>query len=194
MAQGVRAARPQNLRMRQTILDLPGTPASTEIRIDAPYIRSLVWDGDSLVDWLASAGWMWHPVDDVALYGIEAALADGSTLDTVSRDLDVLTDRGNAAGFDPRSRLLVSIETGQVVAEWPGIATIIPSSAVQGERDDYTAYACDMENARIAIAHDGGITVIAFDIAPAAATRVAGRPPRSRPKAITACRAIVPAR
>ncbi len=38
--------------------------------------------------------------DFFALYDIEAALADGSTLDTVSRNLDVLTDRGNAAGFD----------------------------------------------------------------------------------------------
>ncbi len=28
--------------------------------------------------------------------------------------------------------------------------------------------ACDVENAHIAIAHDGGITVIAFDIAAAA--------------------------
>ncbi len=344
--------------MRQTILDIPGTPSSTESRIVAPYIRSLVWDGDTLVDWLnggerwtlqgdctesnrrfafsfdmaatlpgsgynviykrlgtkglllkdghslreinrayyhaedyeypvvllrlpsgrpaiahcpddycrlriddletgalitsatekagdffhsrlsvspdgrwlASAGWMWHPVDDVALYDIEAALADGSTLDTVSRNLDVLTDRGNAAGFDRRSRLLVTadmtgfgdeeagtpdgprlvrfapgldsapdvraievdsafmavgdhhllllsgmprllaIETGQVVAKWPGIATVIASSAVQGERDDYTAYACDVGNARVAIAHDGGITVIAFDIPPAAST------------------------
>lgn len=358
MAQGARAVRRQNRRMRQMIHDLPGTPSSTETRIDAPYLRSLVWDGDTLVDWLsggerwtlqgdhtesnrrfafsfdmvatlpgsgysliykrlgtkglllkdgqhlreinrayyhaedyeypvvlfhlpsgrpaiahcpddycrlriddletgavitsatdkasdffhsrlsvspdgrwlASAGWMWHPVDDVALYGIEAALADGSTLDTVSRDLDVLTDRGNAAGFDRRSRLLVAtdmtgfgdeaagksdgprllrfapgvdpapdvraieldsvfmavgdnhllllggmprllaIDTGQIVAEWPGIPTIIPSSAVQSERDDYTAYACDVENARIAIAHDEGITVIAFDIPPTAST------------------------
>ena len=176
--------------------------------------------------WLASAGWMWHPVDDVSLFDIHAALDDGSTLDRSARDLDVLTDRGNAAGFDRRSRLLVaadmtgfgdeeagtidgprllrlkpaaaetpevraieldstfmavgddhlmllgghprllSTETGQVVAEWPGVATVIPSSAVQSERDDYTAHACDVQNARVAIAHDGGITIIAFDIPP----------------------------
>src|SRR5471032_1923697 len=58
MAPGVLAAWPQNLHMRQTILDLPGTPSSTETRIAAPYIRSLDWDGDTLVDWL-SGGERW---------------------------------------------------------------------------------------------------------------------------------------
>ena len=180
--------------------------------------------------WLASAGWMWHPVDDVSLYDVHAALADGSTLDRSAHDLDVMTDRGNAAGFDRRSRLLVttdmtgfgddetgtpdgprlvrlapgaagapgvraieldstfmavgddhllllgghprllSIATGRIVAEWPDIATIIPGSAVQSERSDYTAHACDVQSGRIAIAHDGGITVIAFDIPPVAPT------------------------
>ena len=60
--------------------------------------------------WLASAGWLWHPVDDVVLYDLHAALADGKRLDGVSHELGVLTDRGNAAGFDARSRLLVTAD------------------------------------------------------------------------------------
>lgn len=174
--------------------------------------------------WLVSAGWMWHPVDDVAYYDLHAALADGSTLDTATRELDVLTDRGNAAGFDRRSRVVVtadmtgfdddetgveggpcvvrlaagtgkpperipvdidsvfmavgddhllllgghprllSLATGQVVAEWPDIKTVVPCCAIQSSGHEWTHFAIDVPRARIAITHDEQVTVIAFDV------------------------------
>jgi len=68
--------------------------------------------------WLASAGWMWHPVDDVAVYDLHVALTDGRALDSATRELDVLTDNGNAAGFDRRNRLVV---TGDLFgSDWRG--------------------------------------------------------------------------
>ncbi len=171
--------------------------------------------------WLASAGWRWHPVDDVALYDIEAALANGTALDRCDRDTGAMTESGNAAAFDPRGRLLVtsdtggddtdrptgsflarldpdapatpdrlpieldapfmpvgsdwillladiprllSVATGKVVATWPGIALRVPTSAIQSADVAFTPVARDLANARIAIAHDGGITIIAFDV------------------------------
>ncbi len=172
--------------------------------------------------WLASAGWMWHPVDDVAVYDLHAALADGRTLDTPTRELDVLTDRGNAAGFDRRNRVvatgelfgdedtgvrggstvvrlapgtgtpperivvdtdsafmavgddhllllaghprLLSLASGRVVAEWPGIETVVPASAIQSDRHAWTPLAIDVPRARLAIAHGGQVSVIAFDV------------------------------
>jgi hypothetical protein len=60
--------------------------------------------------WLASAGWIWHPVDDVGLYDLAAALTDGTALDKSRAGLDVLTETGNAAGFDSKSRLLVTAD------------------------------------------------------------------------------------
>jgi hypothetical protein len=178
--------------------------------------------------WLASAGWMWHPVDDVAVYDLHVALTDGRALDSATRELDVLTDSGNAAGFDRRNRLVVtgdlfgsdwrgddsepaapggpcvvriapgsgnpaeriavdadsafmavgddhllllgghprllSIASGQVVAEWPDIKTTVPASALQSGEHAWTPFAFDVAGARIAIAHDDQLTVIAFDV------------------------------
>ena len=341
---------PKNNNMRTNLQDQPGTPVSTETRFPAPHVRSLVWDGDELVDWvgggvryglqgethdpcvryaysfdmavtlegsgysviykrlgtkglvlkdgrvlrdinrafyhaesyeypvalfrlpsgrpaivhcpdeycrlriddletgeliataseaagdffhsrlsvspdgrwLTSAGWMWHPVDDVAHYDLHAALADGSTLDAIAVNLDVLTDRGNAAGFDRRNRVVVtgdlfsdeddgvaggstvvrltpgtgapaeripvdidsvfmavgddhllllgghprllSLASGQVVAEWPDIQTVVPCCAIQSSGPAWTHLAIDVPRARIAIAHDEQVTVIAFDV------------------------------
>lgn len=140
-------------RLRIDDLETGATLASaSEAAVDIFHSRlSVSPDGR----WLASAGWMWHPVDDVALYDLHAALGDGKTFDGLSHDLGVLTDRGNAAGFDARSRLLVTAdmtgfgdeETG--TPNGPQLLRLAPGQGSAPER-----LAIDFDSAFMAVGDD----------------------------------------
>lgn len=106
--------------------------------------------------WLASAGWMWHPVDDVALYDLHAALADGTTFDGISRELGVLTERGNAAGFDARSRLLVTADMtgfGDEDAGIPDSSQLLRLAASEPSPAERWPLACDSAFMAVGDAH-----------------------------------------
>jgi hypothetical protein len=55
---------------------------------------------------LLSAGWIWHPVDDVRVFDIEAALQDASQLDGLGFGIDAWADESSAA-FDCDGRVVV---------------------------------------------------------------------------------------
>lgn len=57
---------------------------------------------------LASAGWHWHPIDEVRLVDVEAALRDPATLDACGTSVDAMR-YGTSAVFDAQGRLLVSL-------------------------------------------------------------------------------------
>jgi hypothetical protein len=84
-------------------------------------VRSLVWNGDDLVDiaagwrrWradgrhLLSAGWLWHPVGTVEVYDLVAALDDPTMLDQRTALWEQLDAGVEAACWLDSDRLLAS--------------------------------------------------------------------------------------
>jgi hypothetical protein len=57
---------------------------------------------------LASAGWIWHPVDAVRAFDVETALKDPSHLDGEGFGIDAWADE-TGAGFAPDGRLIVAL-------------------------------------------------------------------------------------
>lgn len=57
---------------------------------------------------LASAGWMWHPIDEVRAFDVETALRDPSHLDGKGFDIDAWAEE-TGGGFDPDGRLVVAL-------------------------------------------------------------------------------------
>lgn len=64
---------------------------------------------------LVSAGWLWHPIDDVSLYDVEQALADPSHLDGFGLGLGVTAEESSATFF-PDGRLAVALQ-GEIDAD-----------------------------------------------------------------------------
>jgi len=58
---------------------------------------------------MVSAGWHWHPVDEVKLYDLAAALADPSHLDGEGLGIDAWAEDGCSAAFLPDGRLAVDL-------------------------------------------------------------------------------------
>ncbi|XHS78112.1 hypothetical protein ACFJGW_20680 [Burkholderiaceae bacterium UC74_6] len=58
--------------------------------------------------YLASAGWVWHPMDDVNLYSVEEALNDPRHLDGAGLGIKAWADESSAA-FLPNGRLAVAL-------------------------------------------------------------------------------------
>jgi len=58
--------------------------------------------------YLASAGWVWHPIDAVAAYDVEAALVDPTHLDGKGIGIDPWAEESSAA-FTNDGRLLVAL-------------------------------------------------------------------------------------
>jgi hypothetical protein len=57
---------------------------------------------------LVSAGWLWHPIDEVRAFDIKLALKDPSHLDGNGIPLDAIADE-SAAAFSPDGRLIVAL-------------------------------------------------------------------------------------
>jgi hypothetical protein len=57
---------------------------------------------------LMSAGWIWHPVDGVQVYDVDAALDDPSHLDGKGYDIDASADESSAT-FDREGRVIVAL-------------------------------------------------------------------------------------
>jgi hypothetical protein len=57
---------------------------------------------------LVSAGWVWHPIDCIVAYDVEAALRDPTHLDGIGLDLRADAEESSAA-FDVDGRLLISL-------------------------------------------------------------------------------------
>ena len=59
--------------------------------------------------YLVSAGWIWHPVDAVHVYDVEAALRNPAHLDGAGLDIDAWAEESSAA-FLTETRLAVALE------------------------------------------------------------------------------------
>ncbi len=60
---------------------------------------------------LASAGWLWHPLDSVALYDLERAISDPAHLDGSGLGLEAMAEESSATFF-PDGRLAVALRGG----------------------------------------------------------------------------------
>lgn len=82
-------------------------------------------DGQTLV----SAGWIWHPIDAVRAFDIEAALQDPSQLDGPGAIVDALAEESSAA-FTADGRLILALN-GAVDEEEDTSATSTPGIEVR---------------------------------------------------------------
>jgi hypothetical protein len=57
---------------------------------------------------LISAGWLWHPVDEVRVYDVSAALDDPSELDGKGYEIDAWAEESSAT-FDGEGRIIVAL-------------------------------------------------------------------------------------
>lgn len=82
--------------------------------------------------WLASAGWVWHPLDTLSVYDLEAALQDAAALDEpiAFEGFDPYDRETVAADFLPDGRLVVALGPGwnhtEVAIETDGLAILDP--------------------------------------------------------------------
>jgi hypothetical protein len=87
---------------------------------------------------MVSAGWLWHPIDEVRLYDLAAALADPCHLDGKGLGIEAWAEDGSSAAFLPDGRLaidLVEIETNNDAENAPkeGLRLIDPSRPLAPE-------------------------------------------------------------
>jgi len=70
--------------------------------------------------YLASAGWLWHPMDTVRLYNLADAIADPRHLDGAGLDIDAWADDGISAAFLATGELAVDLVGLEPDEEEPG--------------------------------------------------------------------------